>query len=123
MEEATNAKGRDEQRKLRAALLNNLAVASAIAAVLRPSIKALDGNSLGKADLDGLLILGAAAYILHSFVRSLVRAEDGSMTPELVIALFFLALGGAVVISGELDERRWKRDAKAREEAARTSAE
>jgi|CXWL01.1.fsa_nt_gi hypothetical protein len=44
------------------------------------------------------------------------------MMPELVIALFLLALGGAVVLSGELDERRWRREAEARR-AEESSAE
>ena len=34
--------------------------------------------------------------------------------PELVVALFLLLLGGAVVLTGELDERRWRREADAR---------
>ncbi len=36
------------------------------------------------------------------------------MMPELAIALFLLLLGGAVVLTGELDERRWRREAEAR---------
>lgn len=36
------------------------------------------------------------------------------MMPEIGIALFLLILGGAVVLTGELDERRWRREAEAR---------
>ena len=36
------------------------------------------------------------------------------MMSELAVALFLLALGGAVVLSGEMDERRWRREADAR---------
>ena len=43
------------------------------------------------------------------------------MMPEFAVALFLLLLGGAVVITGELDERRWRRESdvrRARETAA-----
>ncbi len=44
------------------------------------------------------------------------------MMPELGLALLFLLLGGAIVLSGELDERRWRREAEARR-AQGTAAE
>ena len=45
------------------------------------------------------------------------------MPPEIGIALFLPALGGLVFLTGGFDEWRWRREAKAREDAARTGAE
>ena len=44
------------------------------------------------------------------------------MMPEIIVAVFVLLLGGAVALSGELDERRWRREAEARR-AQETAAE
>jgi hypothetical protein len=38
--------------------------------------------------------------------------------PELAIALFLLALGGVVFLEGRLEERRWRKEAEARKQAA-----
>lgn len=73
---SSNAKGRDEQRKLRAAFLNNLAVATAVAAFLRPLVKLTEGVSLTAGDAAALLILGLSGYMLHMLARFEVRRME-----------------------------------------------
>ena len=73
---ATNAKGRDEQRKLRAAYLNNLAVAAALAAVLRPLVRLMEGGFMAPGDVSALLILGGSSYMLHALARFEVRRME-----------------------------------------------
>ena len=61
---------------MRGAFLNNLAVAAAVAAILRQLIKLLEGGPLAPGDASALLILGFSSYILHVLARVEVRRME-----------------------------------------------
>ena len=70
--------GRNEQRKLLAAVFNNAAIAALLAGFLQPTLASLrSGHAFERKDLLATLVFSGVGFILHMAARAAAsRLED-----------------------------------------------